>query len=203
MKTLKENMIKYAVILMLIIIAFILGRCGKEKNAPLMEQQFVYIKDTTTYTGNITAPVGVNQGVKYVIRWKTMYDTITNLDTVYNDVVIIDSTRCMEIAEDYYSTYAYDRTIVDDSNLTVRLLDTTYMNAIQSSRYEYKINRPQTIIINRPQRPVTIYSGVNMFYSKENGFSPTVGVHIVTNKLTMFYGVGNKCQNAGIYFKLY
>lgn len=168
-----------------------------------MEQQFVYIKDTTTYTGNVVAPVGVNQGVKYLIRWRTMYDTITNIDTIINDVVIIDSTKCLEIAEDYYSTYAYDRIIVDDSNLTVRLLDTTYMNSIQSSSYEYKINRPQTIIINRPQRPVTVYGGVNMFYSKQNGFSPTAGVHIVTNRVTMFYGIGNKCQSAGVYFKLY
>lgn len=203
MKAIKENMFKYAVILMLIVIAFILGRCGKEKEQSLIDQEIVYVKDTTTYTDNVTNPVGVNQGVKYIIRWRTIYDTITNIDTIINDVVIIDSTKCMEIAEDYYSTYTYDRIIVDDSNLTVRLLDTTYMNELQSSRYEYKINRPQKIVINRPQRPVTVYGGVNMFYSKQNGFSPTVGVHVVANRVTMFYGIGNKCQNAGIYFKLY
>lgn len=203
MKAVKENLIRYAVIPMLIIIAFTLGRCGKEKQQPPIEQQVVYVKDTATYAGTVIAPSVVDQGIKYLVKWKTIYDTITNIDTIINNIVLIDSTKCVEIAEEYYSYYAYDRIIVDDSNLTIRVLDTTHMNQIQSARYEYKINRPQTVIMNRPQRPVTVYGGVNMFYSKQNGFSPTAGVHIVTNRITMFYGIGNKCHSAGIYFKLY
>jgi hypothetical protein len=204
MKTqLKENAIKYAVILMLIVIAFIIGRCGRSGSKQVLNQDTIYVIDTTTHSGVVEKPIAVNQGVRYIIRWKTSNTETVIHDTITKEVVIVDSARCMEIAEDYYSTYSYNRVIVDDSLLTFTIHDTTFMNAIQSSSYEYKINRPQTVIINRPQRPVTVYGGINMFYSKEQGFKPTAGVHIVTNRVTMFYGIGNKCQNAGIYFKLY
>lgn len=200
MKNLKENSARYLIILGIVVIAFIIGRCGRSKKT-LTSQEIVYVKDTTAHTGVVEKPIAVNQGVKYLIRWRTVNNETIIRDTITKEVLIIDSARCIEIAEDYYSTYSYNRVLVDDSLLTFTLRDTTYMNAIQSSSYEYKINRPQTII--NKQKSVNVSAGVNAFYSKDQGVKPTVGVMVGVNKVTMFYGVGNKCQNAGIYFKLY
>jgi hypothetical protein len=190
----KYNQIRIIIILCLLILAFILGRCDRHKK---LIPNIVYLKDTTTHIGVNPAPISVNQGVQYIVKWKDSLTTIH--DTINKEVLVIDTAMCMAIAKDYYTKYSYHRELVNDSILTFTLHDTTFMNKLTTSSYEYKINRPQTIIVNRQPRPVKVYGGANLFYSKEIGFKPTAGVLITTKNLSMFYGLGNKCQNFGIY----
>lgn len=185
---------KWLVIILLIIIAFILGRCDRDKS---LIPNVVYIKDTTTHSGINPIPAPTGNNTVYIVKWKDSINTVH--DTVDKPILIIDSVMCVAIAKDYYTKYSYDRTLVDDSLLTFTLKDTTYMNKLQSSKYDYKINRPQTVIIHKQPRPIKVYGGVNVFYSKDIGFKPTAGVQVVTNRLTMFYGLGSKCQNFGLY----
>ena len=190
----KYNQIRIIIISILLILAFILGRCNRHKE---LIHDIVYLKDTTTHTGVNPAPVAVSNSVQYIIKWKDSLTTV--YDTIDKEVLVIDTAMCMSIAKDYYTKYSYNRELVNDSILTFTLHDTTFKNKLMASSYEYKINRPQTIIINKQPHPLRVYGGANLFYSKEIGFNPTAGVLITTKNLSMFYGLGSKCQNFGIY----
>ncbi len=196
----KTNMVKYAVILLLILIAFFIGHCSRKDKS--IKPNIVYLKDTTTHSGTSQVPIATNQN-KPIVIWKTIDNSKTIHDTIDRPVIVIDSASCVAIAEDYYSTYSYDRVLVDDSLLTFTLHDTTFKNRIGASSYEYKINRPQTIVINKPKDKISVYGGVNAFYSKELGIMPTVSVQGNYKKFSVCAGVGNKCYTVGAHIKLF
>lgn len=54
-------------------------------------------------------------------------------------VKIVDSAFCMQIAEQLYSKNVYKRNLVNDSNLTVDLIDTVTQNKLCASIIDYKI----------------------------------------------------------------
>jgi len=104
----------------------------------------ITVVDKTVRIDTIEKPTPNDTILNYEIKWKTATDTITQTDSI----ILIDSVKCLELAKMYYSKMIYNRTLVDDSLITFRLFDTVSQNQLQSSRYEYKINRPQQVVSN-------------------------------------------------------
>ena len=104
----------------------------------------ITVVDKTVHTAVLPRPIPNDTITNYIVRWKTATDTIIQTDSI----ILLDSTKCLELAKIYYSRMIYNRTLVDDSLLTFKLFDTVSQNSLQTSRYEYKINRPMQIVSN-------------------------------------------------------
>lgn len=152
----------------------------------------ITVVDKTVHTDTVEKPTPSDTITNYVIRWKTATDTIAIPDTSF--IILIDSAKCLELAKSYYSTLVYNRTLVDDSLLTFKLFDTVSQNSLQTSRYEYKINRPMQIV-----------SSEKMFIF--GGMSDTKGISLLggyNSRNWIYYGgydVIQKRVNFGLFKK--
>ena len=134
MNQIRNTLTIIATAILLFAVAFILGRCSHVNTTST-----VVIRDTVTHTDTVTRPTPYAVIVPKV-EWK--HDTIKGDSTT----IYIDSNSCIQIATDYYSKKTFQRTLVSDSILLFTLTDTVFKNDLSTSKYEYRINRPQTII---------------------------------------------------------
>jgi len=95
------------------------------------------------------------------IERDTIWDSIVHRDTIPKPVPYyvelpgdtfwpdVDTTvilqKCKIMYQDYFSKKAYNRTVVDDSNLFFSILDTCWKNSLGIGIADWKIRRPQTI----------------------------------------------------------
>lgn len=111
-----------------------------------------YIHDTVYY------PVEVAKPVPYLV--------IAPADSFIQKVPYADSAYCKQLAFDFYSLNIYNQVLVNDSLLTATLLDTIAQNNIQNRKFVYRINRPQTIIVNTTttaeKQPFGFYIGATV-----------------------------------------
>ena len=140
--------------ILLLAVAFILGRCSNTQSTST-----VTIRDTVTHTDTVSKPTPYAVIIPKV-EWK--HDTIKGDSTT----IYIDSNSCIQIATDYYTKKTFQRTLVNDSILWFTLTDTCFKNELLASKYEYSINRPQTIIQEKKRMFVagvqTDFNGVNI-----------------------------------------
>lgn len=73
------------------------------------------------------------------VRWVDNSDTTTIHDTT--TVLLIDSAKCLEIAQNYVRLLVYDRELVNDSNLKVSLTDSVQFNSLKSGIVQYELKQ--------------------------------------------------------------
>ena len=134
MNKIRNTLTIIATAILLLAVSFLLGRCSNTNAVST-----VTIRDTVTHTDTVAKPTPYSVIVPKV-EWK--HDTIKGNDTT----IYIDSNKCLQIATDYYTKKTFRRTLVSDSTLCFTLTDTVFKNDLSTSKYEYRINRPQTII---------------------------------------------------------
>lgn len=132
-----KKYIKFVNISLWIIVLVFGLLCCHRKPKPVTTTTVVYKYDTVEKKVSVFAPA---KPIKI----------ITPADTFIQMVPYIDSTYCKQLAVDFYTRNIYSQTLVDDSILTASIVDTICQNKIGNRSFKYRINRPQTIIINTP-----------------------------------------------------
>lgn len=145
------------------------------------------VPDTIRITNVIYDSVVVSKAVP-VPYPKYIYDTIpvpADVDTA-------------AILRDYYNVRVYNRTLVDDKDLWVELIDTVHQNKLLAGVYNYKIRKPLTIhetyIIHPPPAPrFQLYAGGFVTGSQDYfGAGPAV---FAKTKRDHLYGAGYDAIN--------
>lgn len=114
---------------------------------PTIESDTIYVIDTV-----------IREIPNYVPYYVYRTDSVVYRDTVFKDV---DTT---EILRSFYATYYYTREF-SDSLLYVQMHDAVSMNQIIDTKFNYRINRPQTVIENiLNMAPLTrsVYAGLSL-----------------------------------------
>ena len=180
----KENIKTIALIFAVFIIAFMLwSHCSR-----VPEIQYTNIIRTDTVHSQ--PPTDTVNTIE--VRWFDKHDTDTIYDTT--EVLLIDSAKCLEIARNYARLLIYDREIVNDSNLIVKLSDSVQFNSLKSGIVSYELKRIQPISTEH-------HFGIGAM-TDFNGAS-VVGAY--TTKNYLFFGGGDFIQkriNFGIIKRL-
>ena len=131
----KEKIKTIALIFSVFIIAFMLwSHCSRV-------QEIQYSNIIRTDTVHYQPPTDTVNTIE--VRWFDRHDTATIHDTT--EVLLIDSAKCMEIARNYVRLLIYDREIINDSNLIVKLSDSVQFNSLKSGIVRYELKRSYPI----------------------------------------------------------
>ena len=169
----KENIKTIALIFAIFIIAFILwAHCTR---VPEVQYSNIIRTDTVHYQ----TPTDTVNTIE--VRWYDKHDTTKIYDTT--EVLLIDSAKCLEIARNYARLLIYDREIINDSNLIVKLSDSVQFNSLKSGIVMYELKRIQPISTEH-------HFGIGAM-TDFNGAS-VVGAY--TTKNYLFFGGGDLIQ---------
>jgi hypothetical protein len=125
----------FGLIIALLLITFLLwSHCTRVHD---VEYSNIIRTDTVHYQ----APIDTINTIE--VRWFDVHDTTTIHDTT--EVLLIDSAKCLEIARNYVKLLVYNREIVNDSNLIVKLSDSVQFNSLKSGIVRYELKKVQPI----------------------------------------------------------
>ena len=173
-----KNNIWQLISFVLLIIIFIQNSCNKPKrdNIEITPIPPIVISNVTTYKPE--PKVIILETTK--IKWKT--DWIIKWEKEK-----MDSVKIKELYKKYYGISVYDETVVNDSSVKVRVVDSISENKIMSRHVEYevfpimyekKIKEPPRI---KMYGGLALGGGINQF-----GFSPKL---FMTDKKNHIYTV--------------
>lgn len=90
------------------------------------------------------------------------YSEVIIRDTLIDTIIVPANVDTSAILIDYFSRNIYHREW-RDSSLYASIWDTTFMNRIYSGKFEYRILRPQTTIINKTEvNNYSTYLGIGL-----------------------------------------
>jgi hypothetical protein len=173
-------------------ISLMFNFCPRQ-TAPVVNTEYKYLHDTVHHTMVLSTPVP--------------YVTTLPADTVIQTVPYIDSAYCKQLAIRYYSRNVYRQTLVDDSILTASLLDTVSENRLLNRKFEFKINRPQTVIVNTMQpaekQSIRLFVGATVTKLPANySVGPSVMLSLRKSALTYTYDFVNRYHQMTYFFKI-
>ena len=151
-----KNKIRIIIYAVIVLTAYIVGyNCSRKGSVIIQGKDTTIIKHRT-----------IRDTIKnIVVRWKTATDTIDNSDTI--SLVVLDSSSCLRIANDYYSKKVYNDTLVDDDFITIYAIDTVYMNKLEETTMHYFI-KPKVIPINESKPYLSIGASSSLDFGSIN-----------------------------------
>lgn len=173
-------------------ISLMFNMCPREV-APVVNTEYKYLHDTVHHTLVLTTPAPSS--------------TQLPTDTFIQKVPVADSAYCKQLAIRLYSRNSYRQTLVDDSILTATLWDTVSENRLLNRKFEYKINRAQTVVVNTiaPAAKPTlgVFVGASA-YKMPIGYSvgPSVMLAYKETALAYQYDLVNGVHQMTYFFKI-